>query len=370
MTHVLIVDDEPNNIELMDEILVEYGFTTMSAQSIDEAVSIGTKQKFDVVLMDIAIPERRFELPLQFGGLEAVRLLRLQADAKTLPIIAVTAQGMPEARQKIFSQGITHIVEKSIELESRIVRALEAVLGKKLVSSAATMETTSVACSLPMPLVTSVEQVNTEEITIFATTTPLDTDPFQDSQSEPLCPTESPEPTASPPLRELVADHLASIRRTADRLIQEAVDTDRDATIITQLVDKLYLTLQRLTAVEDGPKPGESYGHWIVNLLLSVHRDVKKLKRLEDNDHFGSWSVEFALMEAHLEQAFRAARSPAGQEYVPPVPMPVSVAALAKFEDGSCCPPGKKPEIAPEQRLILIVDDNPDARRDLEEKLQ
>jgi adenylate cyclase len=110
--------------------------------------------------------------------------------------------------------------------------------------------------------------------------------------------------------------------------------------------------------------------------LLGIDRDIKKLKRLEDKDHFGSWTTDFAMMEAHLEQAFRAAKSPAGQECVPPIPMPIpipkpeSLAAPLKQKDGALRPPMKKREIAPEQRLILIVDDNPEARRDLEEKLQ
>ncbi len=416
MVNVLIVDDEPNNLDLLEEILVEYGFNPTTAQSIEEAVAIGTSQQFEVVLMDMAIPQLRYESPLQFGGLEAVRRIHAKVGRAKVPVIAVTAQGMPEARQKIFAAGITHIVEKSIEMEQRIVGALEAVLGRCLQirassSVASKLEESNVVSSESDRLVAgSAILGKAASLQGVPTTVPSDAPPLKIASSQTL--DVLSEPSTGNELRRHIGKSLEYAERTVRRLIDETVDAERPPTLsplLASLHEKLGILTRRLHDESDGPSPGENYGHWIVNLILGADRDVRKLKKLEDEHHFGALSAEFAALEACFEQAFQAAKSPAGLQRVPalePVspllahsygigaggeghpatepsivaarlptetavqPPSVTVASNALDEESSPPKPSSRREIPPEHRLILIVDDNSEARRDLEEKLQ
>lgn len=383
MVNILIVDDEPANLELLEEILVEYGCKPTTAQSIEEAVALGTTQPFDVVLMDMALPQRRFESPLQFGGLDAVRQIQAHVHPKNLKVIAVTAQGMPEARLKILAAGIEHIVEKSIDMETRIVRVLEEVLSRRLQS---TIGAPCIATSTS----TNVANVQVVSSVAYATAKPSlhfelpmreqDIDQAIQKTSELM--SIIPDPKTGADLRKLVGATLDKVKNTVDRLVVEAVDTERDSKLqptLSSLSGKLELAARRLFDGSDGPTAGETHGHWIVNLAMGAARDVQRLKKLEEEHHFGGWATDFAAIAAGLEQAFQAAKGPAGLERNPPLVDEASsekscthqheFAAAAEKATIDLKATSKK-EISPEQRLILIVDDNPEARRDLEEKLQ
>ena len=107
---VLIVDDDPRNIFALKLTLKSRGFELESSTSAQEAIQMLKSQNdFDVVLMDMMMPE--------MDGYEATKIIRKSEDIKQIPIIAVTAQAMPEDKQKCLDAGAQDYVSKPINVE-------------------------------------------------------------------------------------------------------------------------------------------------------------------------------------------------------------------------------------------------------------
>ncbi|WP_419789054.1 response regulator [Mucilaginibacter sp. X5P1] len=102
---VLIVDDNPMNRMLVVKILQKRGFETGTAENGKIAVFKVRNQNYDIVLMDLQMPE--------MDGYEATRQIRAwQNDKKNIPIIAMTAHTMPGDMEKCFEIGMDDFIPK------------------------------------------------------------------------------------------------------------------------------------------------------------------------------------------------------------------------------------------------------------------
>lgn len=84
--HILIVDDNPFNVMLLNAYLEELGFRDIQVlnngqQAIDYFCE--NEKKIDIIFMDLQMPV--------MNGIEATAMIRAKAVGRTLPIIAVTA---------------------------------------------------------------------------------------------------------------------------------------------------------------------------------------------------------------------------------------------------------------------------------------
>jgi CheY-like chemotaxis protein len=100
---VLIVEDTVLNQKLTSIILQNNGFKTALAENGKRAVEILKEQTFDLILMDIQMPE--------MDGYQATCLIREQLKIKT-PIIAMTAHALAGEKEKCFQQGINDYIAK------------------------------------------------------------------------------------------------------------------------------------------------------------------------------------------------------------------------------------------------------------------
>jgi signal transduction histidine kinase/CheY-like chemotaxis protein len=114
---VLIVDDEPTNRDLLDELLSQVGFSTRTAASAEEAIVVHDEWNPDLVLMDIRMPG--------VGGLEGIRRLR-QSGSKAA-IFSVTASGLAGAEKEAREAGVDAFVRKPYR-ENELL----AVIGERL----------------------------------------------------------------------------------------------------------------------------------------------------------------------------------------------------------------------------------------------
>jgi two-component system sensor histidine kinase/response regulator len=116
---VLLAEDNKVNQMLAVAILKKRGYDVSVADNGREAVELVRRSEFDVVLMDVQMPE--------LDGFEATAILRA-AEAETtrrLPIIAVTAHAMEGDRQRCLEAGMDDYVGKPIDpdkLEAAILR--------------------------------------------------------------------------------------------------------------------------------------------------------------------------------------------------------------------------------------------------------
>jgi|ERR1035437_2037232 CheY-like chemotaxis protein len=90
---VLVVDDNANNLMLEKDILEAAGFEVFQAADATAGVAVAKKEKPDVIIMDIRLPDMR--------GSDAARLLRQDEETKGIPIVFVTASVMPEGKGEI-----------------------------------------------------------------------------------------------------------------------------------------------------------------------------------------------------------------------------------------------------------------------------
>lgn len=104
---VLIVDDSKANRNIARVLLENGGHFAVEADGGLEAVQMASKERFDVILMDIAMPE--------MDGLAATRAIRaLEGAASRVPIIAWTAHDVPGMRGQTRSAGMNAYLTKPI----------------------------------------------------------------------------------------------------------------------------------------------------------------------------------------------------------------------------------------------------------------
>ena len=92
---VLVVDDNGNNLLLEKDLLEVAGFTVFEAENGADGIAIAKKEKPDVIVMDVRLPDMR--------GSEAAQILRADADPAIsgIPIVFVTASVMVEGRAEL-----------------------------------------------------------------------------------------------------------------------------------------------------------------------------------------------------------------------------------------------------------------------------
>ncbi|SEA46450.1 ATP-binding protein [Alkalimonas amylolytica] len=101
----LVVDDVDDIRLLVVDLLQQSGLTVIAAKNGAEAVQWARKQAFDLILMDMNMPV--------LDGAEATRQLR--AAGFTLPILALTADVLPEDRALFLQAGCNEVLSKPIE---------------------------------------------------------------------------------------------------------------------------------------------------------------------------------------------------------------------------------------------------------------
>ena len=106
MNRVLVVEDNPNNMKLINMVLKRHGYETIGAVTGKEGVEKAGTEKPDMILMDIMLPD--------IDGLETTRRIRRIESLEKIPIIAITSYAMAGDREKILQAGCNGYFEKPI----------------------------------------------------------------------------------------------------------------------------------------------------------------------------------------------------------------------------------------------------------------
>ncbi|MDR1472635.1 MAG: response regulator [Synergistaceae bacterium] len=119
---VLIVDDVPTNLDVARGLLLPYGLETDTASGGREAIEKirAEKTRYDVVFMDHIMPD--------MNGIEATRVIRNEIGtdyARTVPIIALTANALRGNEEMFLSNGFDAFISKPID-----IMQLDALLNK------------------------------------------------------------------------------------------------------------------------------------------------------------------------------------------------------------------------------------------------
>jgi two-component system, OmpR family, phosphate regulon response regulator PhoB len=114
MPTILIVEDEPALIELLQYNLEADGFTVVVAATGSAAEEALASASFDLVLLDWMLPE--------ISGIELCRRIRQRAETRTLPVIMLTARGEESDRVRGFSTGADDYVVKPFSVNEMMAR--------------------------------------------------------------------------------------------------------------------------------------------------------------------------------------------------------------------------------------------------------
>ncbi|MCI5158514.1 MAG: response regulator, partial [Candidatus Electrothrix sp. AUS1_2] len=104
---LLLVDDNPFNRLVAEELLDLAGLLVETAEDGIEAVDMVRMRRYDLVLMDLNMP--------RMDGFEAARAIRDLPDCAELPIIALTADAAGSTRQSCLRSGMNDVVSKPID---------------------------------------------------------------------------------------------------------------------------------------------------------------------------------------------------------------------------------------------------------------
>ena len=124
---ILIIDDNPENLELMTSLLGAFGHTMLKAMDGEEGLQLARREKPDLILCDVQMPK--------LDGFELARQIRRDPQLSDVPLVAVTASVMQGDLEKVMSAGFNAYVTKPIVPEDFASQA-EAFLKAELRSGA------------------------------------------------------------------------------------------------------------------------------------------------------------------------------------------------------------------------------------------
>ena len=117
---ILCADDNPTNLLVLEQLLGAMGFVIRKANGGREALEALTSQSFDLVLMDIQMPE--------MTGIDVLQALRATPGPnRATPLIAVTADAMTLGAERYAELGFAAYVTKPVQVQSLVSAMMAAV---------------------------------------------------------------------------------------------------------------------------------------------------------------------------------------------------------------------------------------------------
>ena len=111
---ILVVDDQPKNIELLEAYLVPEGYEIVPAESGEEALDKLSVNQIDLILLDVMMPG--------MDGFKITRMVRQDNIHRLLPIILVTALRETEDRVKGIEAGCDDFISKPVDKMELLAR--------------------------------------------------------------------------------------------------------------------------------------------------------------------------------------------------------------------------------------------------------
>ena len=112
---ILVVDDDPQNIELLEAYLVPKGYEIVKAATGEEALGKLSGNQIDLILVDVIMPPG-------IDGFEFIRRVRQDSTHRLLPIIIVTVLREPKDRIKGIEAGCDDFISKPVDKIELIIR--------------------------------------------------------------------------------------------------------------------------------------------------------------------------------------------------------------------------------------------------------
>ncbi len=116
---ILIVDDEPDVVGLIERTLKVYGFDTLNAYDGIAALDLVSAEKPDLILLDIMMP--------MMSGYEVCEQIKANPQTQHIPVVCLSSAHTPDARAHSLRAGAVELITKPFmpaELVAQIRRHL------------------------------------------------------------------------------------------------------------------------------------------------------------------------------------------------------------------------------------------------------
>lgn len=107
MKKVLVIKDNPQNMQLITYVLKRAGYEVVGATTGEKGVELAARERPFFIIMDIQLPG--------IDGLEATRMIRSSPADGKVPIIAMTSFAMKGDRERLLAAGCTAYFEKPVD---------------------------------------------------------------------------------------------------------------------------------------------------------------------------------------------------------------------------------------------------------------
>jgi two-component system, cell cycle response regulator DivK len=107
---VLIVDDHDKNRKLARDVLRAAGLRTLEASRGDEAISVATDNRPDVILLDLRLPD--------MNGTDVARELRRGEGTGQIPVVALSASAYAWSSDRLLAAGFDGYLQKPIDVRA------------------------------------------------------------------------------------------------------------------------------------------------------------------------------------------------------------------------------------------------------------
>lgn len=108
MARILIVDDDPSTLDVIEFTFIVDGHETLTAQNGEEAIALAIREHPDVIVLDSMMPV--------MDGLSATRRIRETAEIADIPVIMLTAKAMDADVWAGWQAGVSSYITKPLDL--------------------------------------------------------------------------------------------------------------------------------------------------------------------------------------------------------------------------------------------------------------
>ncbi len=118
---ILIIEDNPMNLELARDLLELAGFVVLDADSASDGIALAKSARPDLILMDLDLPD--------MTGFEATEKLKSDPTTAGITVVALSAHAMREEQEKAIASGCRGFLTKPIDTRVFWTQVLEFLPG-------------------------------------------------------------------------------------------------------------------------------------------------------------------------------------------------------------------------------------------------
>jgi len=119
---ILVIEDNPLNLELVRDLLEVTGYHTLAADRAERGIRLAQEHPLNLIIMDLSLPG--------MDGLSATRKLRARPETANIPILALTASAMRGDERRVLAAGCDSYISKPFDIDI-FLREVERLLTRK-----------------------------------------------------------------------------------------------------------------------------------------------------------------------------------------------------------------------------------------------